>query len=446
MEALKKKYGLYTAIAMVVGVVIGSGVFFKADDVLTLTKGNLISALLAWIIGAVSMIFGALVFAEFAHRIERANGIVDYSEEAYGKKFGYLVGWFKGVLYYTPLSAILTWVAAMYTLVLFGAKSPDNSPMTWILAAIYMVLGYVLNYFSPIIAGKLQVATTVIKLIPLLLIAIVGSLSGLLNGIMLENFTSAAKSIGSSSGTLASAVVATAFAYEGWIVATTINNEIKDAKKNLPKALTIGSIIVLIVYIIYFLGVSGTLSTAKIVQEGNNAISIAANSLFGGTAAVILTAFVVVSCLGTLNGLIISNIRMPFSLAIRNQGPMPKRLAHVNKKTNMPPYATIYAFILSVIYTVIWYGSLNNWFGQYIGLDEIPIVLIYGLYIFLYVWYMRSFKDLGKWKRFGQPILAICGSLIILYGGITNPSIGIYLVISVLVVLFGLIFYKKEEH
>ncbi|MBC7959224.1 MAG: amino acid permease, partial [Vallitaleaceae bacterium] len=187
-------------------------------------------------------------------------------------------------------------------------------------------------------------------------------------------------------------------------------------------------------------------STAKIVQEGNNAISIAANSLFGGTAAVILTVFVVISCLGTLNGLIISNIRMPFSLAVRNQGPLPRLMSRVNTKTNMPPFATVYAFLLSVIYMVLWYGSLNNWFGRYIGLDEIPIVLIYGLYIFLYVWYMRNFKDLGKWKRFGQPILAIGGSLIILYGGISNPSIGIYLAISVVVILFGLVFYREKNN
>ncbi|PKM93684.1 MAG: amino acid permease [Firmicutes bacterium HGW-Firmicutes-1] len=444
METLNKKYGLWTSIAMVVGVVIGSGVFFKADDVLTLTKGNLIGALIAWVVGAASMVFGALVFAEFAGRIEKANGIVDYSEEAYGKKFGYLVGWFKGVLYYTPLSAVLCWVASMYTLILFGSDNPTNSAMTWVVAGIYLVLGYTMNYFSPILAGKFQVATTVIKLIPLTLIAVIGMISGVLNGVMIHNFTSAAKTIGSSYGTMASAVVATAFAYEGWIAATTINSEIKDAKKTLPRALTIGSIIVLIIYIFYFLGISGVLPTDQIVKESDNAISIAANSLFGGTAAVILTAFVIFSCLGTLNGLIISNIRMPFSLALRNQGPLPKLLAKVSPKTNMPPYSTIYAFILSVVYTVLWYGSLNNWFGRYIGLDEIPIVLIYGLYIFLYVWYIRNFTDLNNWKRFGLPIFAIMGSLIILYGGITNPSIGIYLGISVIVILLGLLFYRKE--
>lgn len=444
MDTLNKKYGLWTAIAMVVGVVIGSGVFFKADDVLTLTKGNLISALLAWVIGAASMIFGALVFAEFAGRIQKANGIVDYSEEAYGKKFGYLVGWFKGVLYYTPLSAILSWVAAMYTLILFGAKSPDNSPMTWIIAGVYLSSGYLMSYFAPIIAGKFQVATTVIKLIPLSLVAIVGSISGLMNGVMVKNFASAAENIGSSSGTIASAVVATAFAYEGWIAATTINSEIKDAKKTLPKALTIGAFIVLAVYILYFLGIAGELPTETIVTEGDNAVKMAASSLFGGIAGTILTAFVVVSCLGTLNGLIISNIRMPYALAIRNLGPAPKLLSKVNSKTNMPPYASIYAFVLSAIYVIIWYGSLNNWFGRYIGLDEIPIVLIYGLYIFLYVWYIKNFTDLSPWKRYGLPTFAILGSLIILYGGITNPSIGIYLGISIIVVLFGLLFYRKE--
>lgn len=443
MEALNKKYGLWTSIAMVVGVVIGSGVFFKADDVLTLTNGNIIIALIAWFIGAISMIFGALVFAEYAQRIEKANGIVDYSEEAYGKKFGYLVGWFKGILYYSPLSAILAWVAAMYTLTLFGSSNAANSTETWIIAITYMVLTYLMNYYAPVIAGKFQVTTMIIKLIPLLLIAVIGSISGIANGIMIDNFASAAKEIGSGIGSWTSAVVATAFAYEGWIVATTINSEIKDAKKTLPRALTIGTIVVFIVYVIYFLGVTGVLTTDRILSEGDNAVSIVSNSLFGNFAGTMLTAFVVISCLGTLNGLVISCIRVPYSLAIRNNGPLPRLLSRVNKKSNMPTFSVIYAFIISITYIILWYGSLNNWFGQYIGLDEIPIVLIYGLYIFLYIWYMKNFKDLNIWKRFVVPTLAIIGSLIILYGGISNPSIGVYLAISLIVIFLGLIFYRK---
>lgn len=443
-KGLEKRYGLTTAIAMVVGVVIGSGVFFKADDVLKMTDGNLVLALLAWGLGAFSMIFGALVFAEFAQRIEKSNGIVDYSEMAYGKRFGYLVGWFKGVLYYAPLSAILSWVAALYTMILLGSENPSNSTMTWVLAAIYMIVTYLINYFSPILAGKLQVGSTVIKLIPLTLVAIVGTISGLVNGVTVSNFTQAMGSIGSSGGTLATAVVATAFAYEGWIAAVTINSEIRDSKRNLPKALIIGSIIVFLVYVFYFLGIASVLPTTEIMAQGDNAVSMTTTQLFGSTASTILTVFVIISCLGTLNGLVLSCIRIPYSLGIRNQGPMPKLMSVVDPKTNMPVFSAMFAATLSFVYTALWYCSINETFGRYIGLDEIPIVLIYGLYIFLYVWYMREFTDLGFVKRFVIPVCATLGALIILYGGITNPSIGLYLIVSVAVLLLGLLFYRKE--
>lgn len=444
MESLQRKYGLLTAIAMVVGVVIGSGVFFKADDVLTLTKGNLILALIAWGVGAFSMIFGSLVFAEFAGRIEKANGIVDYFEEAYGKVAGYLVGWFNGVIYFMPLSAILAWVSSMYTMILFGSDNPANSTATWVLAGIYLVSIFALNYLAPIISGKFQVTTTFIKLIPLTLIAVVGVVSGIFTGVTADNFAVAAQSIGSKGGTFASAVVATAFAYEGWIVAITINNEIKDSKRNLPKALIFGALIVFAVYILYFLGIAGVLSTQTIMDNGNEAVSMAAQQLFGTVASTLLTAFVVISCLGTLNGLVLSSIRIPYSLALRNNGPFVKQLKQLNEKTKMPLNSAIFAFALISIYLLIWFFSINETFGAYIGLDEIPIVMIYGLYVFLYVWYMVRFKDLNWLNRFVKPGCAILGSLIILYGGITNPSIGLYMLISIVVIGIGLLFYRKE--
>lgn len=445
-NGLEKKYGLTMAIAMVVGVVIGSGVFFKADDVLKLTEGNLIVALAAWAIGAFSMIFGSLVFAEFAQRIEKSNGIVDYSELAYGRPFGYLVGWFKGVLYYAPLSAILSWVASMYTMILFGVQTPDNSVYTWILTFCFIVITYFINYFAPLLAGKIQISATIIKLIPLTLVAVFGTISGLINGVTINNFTEAAASVGLASGTFASAVVATAFAYEGWITAVTINSEIKDSKKNLPKALIIGALIVFAVYVLYFLGIASVLPTSEIISKGNQAVNIATNQLFGSTASVILTVFVIISCLGTLNGLILSCIRIPYSLGIRNLGPMPKLMSKVDKKTNMPIYSAMFAAFLTILYTILWYCSINKTFGFYIAIDEIPIVLIYALYIFLYLWYVKEFKDLGFVKRFIIPLFATIGALIILYGGITNPSIGIYLIISLFVILFGLLFYRKEKN
>lgn len=443
MKQLEKKYGLLTAIAMVVGVVIGSGVFFKADDVLTITDGNLIIALMAWVVGAFAMIFGALVFAEFAARIEKSNGIVDYFEEAYGHMAGYLVGWFKGMLYFSPLTAILSWVASLYTMILLGSDNPTNSPMTWTIAGTYLILTYIMNYYAPVAAGKFQVTTMFIKLIPLFLIAVGGTISGLVTGVSMENFSHAAATLSNQGSTFSAAVVATAFAYEGWIIAITLNSEIKESKKNLPKALVLGTFIVFLVYITYFLGIAGVLPTEEIVAQGDTAVRIVSGQLFGGFAATLLTAFVVISCLGTLNGLVMSCIRIPYSLAIRKQGPLVKQLSQISDKREMPGNATVYALIISSIYMMIWYGSLNNLFGTYIAVDEIPIVMVYGLYVLLYIWYMRNFKDLNVFKRFVVPICAMVGAGIILYGGITNPSIGLYLLISVGVLALGRVFYRK---
>ena len=127
---LEKKYGLITAIAMVVGIVIGSGVFFKAEKVLTATGGNLSLGILAWVIGGIIMISCAYTFAVMATKYEKVNGIVDYAEAAMGEKYGYYVGWFMAIIYYPTLTSVLAWVSARYTCVLFGFSITGGECMT----------------------------------------------------------------------------------------------------------------------------------------------------------------------------------------------------------------------------------------------------------------------------------------------------------------------------
>ena len=107
MRYLEKKYGLMMAICMVVGIVIGSGIFFKAQDVLTLTGGNAIYGVIAWLIGgAVMMVFSA-TFAVMATRYEKTNGVMDYAEATCGKTYTYFVGWFSTFIYYPAMTSVL---------------------------------------------------------------------------------------------------------------------------------------------------------------------------------------------------------------------------------------------------------------------------------------------------------------------------------------------------
>ncbi|MBQ4096777.1 MAG: amino acid permease, partial [Clostridia bacterium] len=91
---LNKKYGLFTAISMVVGIVIGSGVFFKAQTVLQKTGGDVPLGIIAWIIGGLIMIACVLAFAMMAQKQVKINGVVDYAEAWVGKKYAYMIGWF----------------------------------------------------------------------------------------------------------------------------------------------------------------------------------------------------------------------------------------------------------------------------------------------------------------------------------------------------------------
>ena len=251
MENVKKQYGLWTGIAMVIGIVIGSGVFLKAGGVLALSGGNLKISILAWFIGGVIMIASGFCFAVFASRITKYNGVVDYVETSTNKKIGYGLAWLMTTLYYPIIASIVALFAGSYFFKLIGSNVGLTDLPNFIFAFVVLVIVVVINYFSPMIAAKFQVSATVIKLIPIGVIAIAGLFASLIVGDgfgIVNAFGTNAKGFDVNFG---EAVKKTAFAYEGWVCATSINAELKDSKKNLPRALVFGTIAILAFYLIY---------------------------------------------------------------------------------------------------------------------------------------------------------------------------------------------------
>ncbi len=441
MNTLNKRYGFWTTVAMVVGIVIGSGVFFKSDDVLLATNGSMGLALLAWLIGGSIMVVTAYIFAQMATRIQKVNGLVDYFEAAYGSRAGYLVSWFMSTMYFPGLVAILAWVSANYTLVLFGLDSG-----VWALAFIYLTLITLLNITAPIIAGRVQVSTTIIKLIPLALVAITGTISGLLSGQLFNNFTNVAKSVSSQSGGgLAVATVATAFAYEGWIIATSINSELKNGKKDLPRALMVGTATIVVVYVLFYIGISGVLTNDQLILAGDNApVEVLSNifKTFGGT---LLSVFVVVSCIGTLNGLVMANSRGVYSGAVRGMGPAPHLFSKINKKTNTPLPSAILGYFFALCWLTVWYGNFAGWFNGFLDFSELPIVFLYVIYIAIYIWYMKTFTHLGFVSRYVVPVLASMGSLYMIWGASKKDMFFTFLIIFLCIMGVGAFFTKKSK-
>lgn len=449
LNGLEKKYGFWTAVAMVVGIVIGSGVFFKAEKVLRSTGGSMLTGILAWIAGGSIMIICAYAFSILARRYSKVNGIVDYSEASLGSTYGYIVGWFMSTIYYPSLAAVLCWITAKYTVVLFGIGDHGTNITVYLIGIGYLFIIYILNLVAPILAGKLQVSVTFIKLIPLLLMGVVGVFKGVASGQTIQNFVDVSTDIVVSNPFL-TAIVATAFAYEGWIIATTINSELKNSKKDLPRALILGSIFIVIIYLLYFIGISGSMPISEFISGGDDSIRTAFFNVLGSFGGSTLFIFIIMSCLGSLNGVTIASVRGLYSLAVRGMGPMNKTLSKVSKR-GTPLNSGIVGLCIILLWLILWYGSNKGWWGTFLDFSELPVISMYALYIPIFLWMMRAMKELNFFQRYIIPVAAIFSSLFMIYATLLShgvKSVLIYCVLFAVIILIGLAFKnpnKKES-
>lgn len=461
MEKLTKKYGLLTAICMVVGTVIGSGVFFKAQNVLAATGGSMPLGIAAWVITGLLMIICSAQFAVMATKYEKVSGVVDYAEATCGKNYAYYLAWFMVNIYYPGMTSVLAWVSARYLGVLFGWDM--TGPEVMAVSGFFLIASYTMNALSPKIAGKFQISATVIKLIPIVLMAVVGTIAGLVNGTLTDNFiTVVSESVGgTASSGLFAAIVATVFAYEGWIVATSINAELKNPKKNLPIALVIGSLIVVSAYVLYFIGVAGGASNAVLISEGATTAFI---NIFGGIGGTLLNICIVISCLGTLNGLMVGATRGMYAIAARGEGPTPQTFSQVDKATNMTTNSSVWGLFVCGLWLVYFYGAnlTSGWFGVFnFDSSELPIVTIYAMYIPIFIAWMKKEKQEGVFNRYILPTVSLIACLFMVFAAVYAHGITpylsakangtfsfpvlFYLIIFAVVMLLGAIFKKSKN-
>ena len=462
---MKQKYNLLTAIAMVVGIVIGSGVFFKVQNILDITKGNVLTGVISLLVGGIIMIVCAITFANLATRYSKINGIVDYSDAVVGSKYGSLMAWFIATIYYPAMTSVLVWVTARYTGVLFGWDMTSSNVM--ILGVVYMVSIFAVNAFSPILAGKLQISTTVIKLIPLFLMGFVGLIFGLINNnieyqyidgeivktgtntlqVLIENIKNSGEF---NFKDFLGALVAAAFAYEGWMVATAISGELKDAKKNLPIALLFGAAIIMIVYILYYLGVTGGATTDVLIHGG---AQYAFLEIFGDFFGTLLNVFVVISCIGTLNGLMVATTRAFFTISKREVSSKFEMFSTVDKYTNMPMNSAVIGIVLVGFWLAFFYGANlapEGWFGSFAyDSSELPIITMYAMYFPIFILVMvRERKNMGNFKAIILPILALICSGFMVFAAIYAHGVSVlyYLIMYVVIMAAGwLLMFRKTN-
>ena len=443
---LTRKYGFLTAICMVVGTIIGSGIFFRNEAIIAYSGGRIWIGIAAWLIGGFISLSATYVFGVLATRHEHVGGLVDYAEAMVGKGYSYFFGWFMATMFYPSLTGILAWVSARFTVVLFGWQVDSFfSGQTYVIALFYLMAIYAVNVLSQKLSGKFQISTTFIKLIPLVFMGVTGTIAGIVNGTTVYNLQSDYVSNIVDNPFLA-ALVATVFAYLGWDSVLAINSEIKNSKKVLPVALVTGMLIIMAVYALYFVGIF----SAAPVQElsdgtGVRGAFVSVFSDIGGTA---LFVFIVISCLGTLNGLIVGGQRAFYALAVRGQGIKPEMFSQVDQTTNAPNNSAAVFILLVSFWMVLFAGNRAGWYGDFV-LDIPGLVPIFFLLFLLPIYFKIAVleQSLGTFNRFIAPLTASLGGLFLLYAAILTQGwtrVIVFTGIFTLFMLSAILFYRRK--
>lgn len=443
MEKEIKNYGLFTTITMIVGICIGSGIFFKSDNILVLTGGSVFLGVLVFIFGATSIIFGGLSIGELAARTDHPGGIITYVEEFANEKLACGMGWFQIFVYYPTIAAVVSWVVGIYTCILFGWNGALELQL--LIGFLFYTLAFIINSLSAKIGGRFQNFSTVSKLIPLAVIAV----CGLIFGHPAENLSNISAQTFSQVPWLA-AIGPIAFSFDGWTISTSIAPEIRDSKKNLPKALIISPLIILIIYVTYFVGVSSLLEPQKIMALGDEHVYEVAKILFGGFGAKLILIFVILAVMGTTNGIILGYIRLPYAMALRGKGmfPFANKLSKINGKVNMPLNSAVFCFVLTLLWTAVHYFTEKFALLPNSDISEISIVMSYLFYIVLYVKVIQLYRKReirSKFRGIFVPAMATIGSVFILTGGLQSKLFLYYAAFCLFVVIISFVYYRYHH-
>lgn len=415
-KELQKNLGFAAAISTVVGLVIGSGVFFKPQAIYTATDGSSNLGILAWVIGGIMTIAGGLTAAEVSAAIPKTGGMMIYLEDIYGVQLGFLTGWMQTVLFFPGTIAASAVIFAQQAAELMGYSS-DNMTIVLCIAIGVILFLTILNTIGSSLGGGIQTVATICKLIPLALIIIFGLIKG---GSPAPIFTSAVSGKINPASALGQALIATLFAYDGWINVGALAGEMKNPGKDLPLAIVGGLSVVMAVYLainIAYLRVAPASELAGVTSPA----TLVATKLFGSIGGSVVTIGILISVFGTLNGYILTGPRIPYTLGKLGLLPGSSSLIKVNKGGS--PYVSMWLIgILSCLYALS---------GQFNLLTDLTIFAIWVFYMLTFIGVVKLRKDRPDLERPYRvplypivPIIAIIGGLYVVINQlITAPLI-----------------------
>jgi APA family basic amino acid/polyamine antiporter len=453
---LVRGLGAWASAAIVVGTMIGTGIFLKPAEMAR--EGRTVSVVFAaWIVGAILSLFGALSFAELGAMIPEAGGEYAYLRRGFGPAWGFLFGWMHSIVGRPSsmasisagmmrfLSFLLPVVAAPLFTVhivipgLAGWLRPYDFVFTWAqpLAVLWLVAMTWVNYLGVRLGGAVQIFLTAIKIISIVIVIGVAFFSPAPAARAPDPFWPA---LGDGSGMILraflAALAASLWAYDGWEDLNLVGSEVENPQKNFPRALVGGVAFVAAIYLLFSAACLKVLPFENVAASPHIASDVVEH-VAGRGAAAWITVAMAISALGSMNSSVLSGARVPYAMA--RDGIFFKIAGGIHPKYRTPARALIFECALASVM------ALTGTFEELTNLFIFAGWIFYGLAVVSLFRMRRTEPDLPRpyrcWGYPWVPGIFVAGALALTFNmWLQRPgrsSIGLLLILA------GLPFYKR---
>ena len=421
---LVRGLGPWASAAIVVGTMIGTGIFLKPAEMAR--QGRYVSIVFAaWIIGALLSIFGALSYAELGAAIPEAGGEYAYLRRGFGPLWGFLFGWMHSIVgrpssvssiaagmmrflsFFLPAVAAPLFTVHIAIPGLTGWIKPYDFVFTWAqpLAVLWLVIMTGINYLGVRLGGEVQVFLTAIKLASL---AIIIGIAFLLPNHVAHSADPVWPSSLSTGlfGAFLAALAAALWAYDGWEDLNLVGSEVKDPQRNFPRALVGGVAFVALVYLLFSAACLKVLPFESVASSQHVASDLV-ERLIGRGAATWITLAMVISALGSMNSSVLSGARVPYAMA--RDGIFFKVADGIHPKYRTPGRALIFQGVLASVM------ALTGTFEELTNLFIFAGWIFYGLAVVALFRLRRTEPNLLRpyrsWGYPWVPALFVLGAL-----------------------------------
>jgi len=356
---LVRGLGPWASAAIVVGTMIGTGIFLKPAEMAR--EGRFVSIVFAaWIVGAILSMFGALSFAELGAAIPEAGGEYAYLRRGFGPQWGFMFGWMHSIVGRpSSMSSIAAGIARFASFLIpavaapiftlhmpaFAGLKPYDFVFTWAqpVAVLWLVIMTIVNYLGVRLGGAVQVVLTLVKILSVLVVIGVAFFSGAGSAHPADPVWPSALNGGILTAFLA-ALAAALWAYDGWEDLNLVGSEVENPQKNFPRALLGGVALVAAIYLLFSAACLRVLPFDAVANSSHIASDVV-ERVAGHGAAYWMTLAMVISAIGSLNSSVLSGARVPYAMA--RDGLFFKIADGIHPKFLTPSRALIFQGILA---------------------------------------------------------------------------------------------------